>query len=94
MVCGRPASIDCLGSSDVHVVLVLLAPDVARFEATRATARTALDSWVWEEHAAILDALEAGDEQRAKDLARGHAEHGERLILEGMASSIHPAGQA
>ncbi|WP_222269567.1 Dyp-type peroxidase [Modestobacter marinus] len=32
-----------LGSSDVHVVLVMLAPDVARFEATLATARAALD---------------------------------------------------
>lgn len=32
-----------LGSSDVHVVLTLLAPDVEQFEATRATARTALD---------------------------------------------------
>lgn len=43
-------------------------------------------AWVWQDHAEILDALEAGDEARAEELARRHAEHGERLILDGMAS--------
>lgn len=44
-------------------------------------------AWIWEEHRAILDALLAADAQRAEDLARQHAEHGERLILDGMAQS-------
>jgi DNA-binding GntR family transcriptional regulator len=44
-------------------------------------------AWVWRDHAEILDAVEAGDEDRAEALARRHAEHGERLILDGMAAS-------
>jgi DNA-binding GntR family transcriptional regulator len=44
-------------------------------------------SWIWEEHTAILDALEADDVPRAGDLARRHAEHGERLILDSMAAT-------
>jgi len=44
-------------------------------------------SWIWEEHAAILDAQEADDVPRAGDLARRHAEHGERLILDSMAAT-------
>lgn len=44
-------------------------------------------AWVWRDHADILDAVEAGDADRAEELARRHAEHGERLILEGMAAS-------
>ena len=41
-------------------------------------------AWVWEDHAAILDAIEAGDPARAEDLARRHAAHGEQLILDAM----------
>ena len=43
-------------------------------------------AWVWEEHAAILDAVQAGDGTRAETVARQHAEHGERLILDKMAA--------
>ena len=43
-------------------------------------------AWVWRDHAAILDAVEAGDGARAEALARQHAEHAERLILETMAT--------
>lgn len=44
-------------------------------------------AWVWRDHADILDAVEAGDADRAEELARRHAEHGEQLILDAMASS-------
>ena len=44
-------------------------------------------AWVWRDHVEILDAVEAGDADRAEALARRHAEHGERLILDGMAAS-------
>lgn len=43
-------------------------------------------AWVWEDHAAILDAIAAGDAERAEHLARRHAEHGEQLVLDGMAA--------
>lgn len=41
-------------------------------------------AWVWEDHAAILDAIARGDGVHAEALARRHAEHGEQLILAGM----------
>lgn len=44
-------------------------------------------AWVWRDHADILDAVEAGDADRAEELARRHAEHGEQLILDAMAAS-------
>ncbi len=40
--------------------------------------------WVWEDHAAIFDAVAASDGDRAERLARQHAEHGEQLILEAL----------
>lgn len=39
-------------------------------------------AWVWEDHAAILDAIHRRDAGRAEDLARRHAEHGQAMILE------------
>lgn len=48
-------------------------------------------AWVWRDHADILDAVQARDEARAEELARRHAEHGERLILDGMAAA-RPTG--
>ena len=42
---------------------------------------------MWDDHAAILDAVRAGDGDRAEALARGHAEHGEQVILSMMADS-------
>lgn len=42
-------------------------------------------AWVWQDHAAILDAIRDGDAERAEALARRHAEHGEELILTAMA---------
>lgn len=47
-------------------------------------------AWVWQDHVEILAAVEAGDEGRAEELARRHAEHGERLILDGMAAAAEP----
>lgn len=41
-------------------------------------------AWVWEDHAAILDAIRDRDGDRAEELARRHAEHGEQLILASM----------
>ena len=41
-------------------------------------------AWVWEDHAAILDAVTRGDAAHAEELARRHAAHGERLILDAM----------
>ena len=41
-------------------------------------------AWVWEDHAAILEAIVQQDPDRAEDLARRHAEHGETLILDAM----------
>jgi DNA-binding GntR family transcriptional regulator len=41
-------------------------------------------AWVWEDHAAILDAIRRGDAADAEELARRHAAHGERLILDAM----------
>ncbi len=41
-------------------------------------------AWVWEDHAAILDAVARGDGPRAEELARRHAQHGEQLILDTM----------
>ena len=49
--------------------------------------RAAAPDWIWAEHAAILDAVERGDQPGAEDLARRHAEHGERCILEAMAAA-------
>jgi DNA-binding GntR family transcriptional regulator len=40
--------------------------------------------WVWEDHAAIFDAVATGDADRAERVARDHAEHGQRLILEAL----------
>ncbi|MGH3628093.1 MAG: GntR family transcriptional regulator [Sciscionella sp.] len=42
--------------------------------------------WVWEEHAAIFEAVEAGDGPLAEKLAHQHAEHGKCLILDGLHS--------
>lgn len=41
-------------------------------------------AWVWEDHAAILDAITRGDGLEAEQLARRHAEHGEQLILDAL----------
>ncbi|GAA4855941.1 GntR family transcriptional regulator [Actinomycetospora corticicola] len=41
-------------------------------------------AWVWEDHAAILDAIRDRDGDAAEALARRHAEHGEQLILASM----------
>jgi DNA-binding GntR family transcriptional regulator len=41
-------------------------------------------AWVWEDHAAILDAITRGDAAHAEELARRHAAHGEQLILDAM----------
>ncbi|MET0187781.1 MAG: GntR family transcriptional regulator [Pseudonocardia sediminis] len=43
-------------------------------------------SWVWEDHAAIFDAIAAGAPDAAERLARRHAEHGEELILDALDS--------
>lgn len=43
-------------------------------------------AWVWEDHAAILDAIRRRDAGEAERLARRHAEHGEQLILDAMAA--------
>jgi DNA-binding GntR family transcriptional regulator len=43
-------------------------------------------AWVWQDHAAIFDAIVAGDGERAERLARHHAEHGERLIRDALAA--------
>lgn len=48
-------------------------------------------AWVWEDHAAILDAVRDRDGDAAEALARRHAEHGEQLILETMPA---PADEA
>ena len=42
-------------------------------------------AWIWQDHVAILDALERRDGEAAERLARRHAEHGEGLILDGLA---------
>lgn len=42
--------------------------------------------WVWEDHAAIFDAIVARDGDRAERLAREHAEHGRQLILDALAA--------
>lgn len=41
-------------------------------------------AWVWEDHAAIMAAVAGGDGDRAERLAREHAEHGRRLILDNL----------
>lgn len=41
--------------------------------------------WVWQDHAAIFDAIAAGAEDAAERLARQHAEHGQQLILDALA---------
>ncbi len=41
-------------------------------------------AWVWDEHAAILAAVEAGEATQAEKLAEDHAEHGKALILDGL----------
>jgi DNA-binding GntR family transcriptional regulator len=51
-------------------------------------------AWVWEDHARILAAVEAGERDRAEVLARRHAEHGERLILDAMAARPDPVRPA
>ena len=40
--------------------------------------------WVWQDHEAIYQAVVAGEPDRAEQLARQHAEHGEQLILEAL----------
>lgn len=50
--------------------------------------RSGTPEWVWTEHAQILDAIEAGDRDRAEMLARQHAENGRSLILEGMGEPL------
>lgn len=45
-------------------------------------------AWVWEDHAAIFEAISAGDADRAEELARRHAEHGEQLILAGLPADL------
>ena len=47
-------------------------------------------AWVWEDHASILTAVATGETDRAEALARRHAEHGERLILDAMAARLDP----
>ena len=44
-------------------------------------------SWIWEDHAAIVEAIARGDGATAEALAVDHAQHGEQLILEGMAGA-------
>lgn len=44
-------------------------------------------AWVWEDHAAILDAITRGDAVHAEELARRHAAHGEQLILDAMGAA-------
>jgi DNA-binding GntR family transcriptional regulator len=46
--------------------------------------------WVWDEHAAILEAVAAGDGLLSEVLARQHAEHGKHLILDGLDSAAAP----
>ena len=41
-------------------------------------------SWIWEDHAAIVEAIARGDGPAAEALAVRHAEHGEQLILDSM----------
>jgi DNA-binding GntR family transcriptional regulator len=41
-------------------------------------------AWVWEDHAAILEAIRDRDGDAAEALSRRHAEHGEQLILDAM----------
>ena len=43
-------------------------------------------SWVWEDHAAIFDAIASGAGEAAERLARQHAEHGAQLILDALAT--------
>ena len=43
-------------------------------------------AWVWDDHAAILNAVETSDGARAEALARQHAEHAQKLILDTMAT--------
>lgn len=50
-------------------------------------------AWVWEDHAAILDAIRDRDGDRAEALARRHAEHGEQLILETMPADAAPGSE-
>ncbi len=50
-------------------------------------------AWVWEDHAAILDAITRRDGPKAEELARRHAEHGEELILDAM-SDERPDGSS
>ncbi|MEJ2866644.1 GntR family transcriptional regulator [Actinomycetospora sp. OC33-EN08] len=51
-------------------------------------------AWVWEDHAAILDAIRDADGAAAEALARRHAEHGEQLILEAMPAEGAPIDRA
>ncbi|MDL5159371.1 GntR family transcriptional regulator [Actinomycetospora termitidis] len=51
-------------------------------------------AWVWEDHAAILDAIRDGDGEAAEALARRHAEHGEQLILDAMPAEGAPTDGA
>ena len=49
-------------------------------------------AWVWEDHAAILEAIRDRDGDAAEALSRRHAEHGERLILDAMGEAAAGAG--
>ena len=51
-------------------------------------------AWVWEDHAAILDAITRGDAAHAEELARRHAAHGEQLILDAMGIEDDEAADA
>lgn len=51
-------------------------------------------AWVWEDHVAILDAVSRGDADTAEALAREHAQHGERLVLDGLAVVEAPEDEA
>ena len=45
-------------------------------------------AWVWEDHAAIFDAISRRDAAAAERLAHRHARHGERLILDKMPAVV------
>lgn len=49
--------------------------------------------WVWQDHAAIFDAVAAGAGDAAERLARQHAEHGEQLILDAL-QNAHAADRS
>lgn len=50
--------------------------------------------WVWEEHQAIADAINAGDAPAAEQRARDHCEAGGRVLAKGLADRTHAAPQS